>query len=335
MKKQETQIADPAAQKDRKAIKSPSSSTKKKRLRASVPDIATDPFVAFSLGEAHVFIATPLAAGVIVSTITPSPAPRMTQTVCGLTTPVQYPFMVLPHVVTVHAEYSDHGRNDASPTINVNATATDGSFTVDWGSTVQGGHWVYQRQMPVRHIPSGAVKVYSWAHADKGDIRGQNPDQGAVKTRLGSLEHQVVCFKESRPKWCQFGTDGLPSFGAPNGFGLMQLDNGPTPTAREIWDWQQNLDAGVKKYEDGKGTVRQHYKNVKAIHPNIPDLTDDQLRFAYYQYYNAGNNGFYWIPDSAGASWVKNPNAAYTDYGDEAVRFEDLVKAGTPPPGWN
>jgi hypothetical protein len=91
----------------------------------------------------------------------------------------------------------------------------------------------------------------------------------------------------------------------------------------------------VNKYEDGKVTVRQHNNNVKVGHPNLTDLTDDQRTFAFYQHYNADNNGFYWSSDSAGTSWVKSPTVAYADYGDEAVRFEDLVGAGTPPLVWN
>jgi hypothetical protein len=270
--------------------------------------------------------------GPLASTITAEP--RMTPTVITLNPPVQFPLAALPGTVTAHAEYSDHGRADQSSTLNVNATASDGSFTINWGATVQGGRLVYDRQMVVKHIPSGQTRTYPF-HATRGDIRGQNPDKAAVKARLGALEHQVIAYKESVPKWCQFGLDGLPVFGPPNGFGIMQLDNSPTPTARQIWDWKQNVDAGIAKYDSGAHTVGQHYKNIKNQHPTLPDLTVDQLKRATYQYYNSGNNGFYWIASADGKNWIKNPDAVFTSYGDDAVRIENLVKAGTPPPEWN
>ena len=266
----------------------------------------------------------------LASTITPEP--RMTPTVVTLIPPVQFPFRVLPGSVTAHAEYSDHGRNDVCPTVTVNATATDGSFTIDWGAIVQGGHLVYDRVEVVEHIPSGQTRSYTW-HATKGQIRGQNPDKATVKARLGAIEHQVIAYKESSPKWCQFDGQGLPSFGGPNGFGIMQLDNSPTPTARQIWDWTQNVDGGVAKYDAGKATVRQHYSNIQQAHPKVRGLTADELRLANYQYYNSGNN-FYWLLNPEGTDWIKNPNAAFRSYGDDAVRIENLVNAGTPPAGW-
>jgi hypothetical protein len=93
----------------------------------------------------------------------------------------------------------------------------------------------------------------------------------------------------------QFGGDALPVFGPPNGFGVMQLDN-PAPTSRQIWDWTHNIDTGKALFLFAITTVRQHFRNLKVAHPTLPDLSDDQIRVASYQYYNVGNNGFYWLP---------------------------------------
>jgi hypothetical protein len=46
---------------------------------------------------------------------------------------------------------------------------------------------------------------------------------------------QVIGFKVSTYR--QFAEAGVPVFGPPAGFGVMQLDNLPTPTARQVWDW--------------------------------------------------------------------------------------------------
>lgn len=97
----------------------------------------------------------------------------------------------------------------------------------------------------------------------------------------------------------------------------------------------QNVDAGKAKSDSGQQVIRQHYANLTAAQPQLPKLTSDQLKVASYQYYNSGNNGFYWLPNSTFDGWVKNPMSVFTAYGDDAVRLEELLNAGTQPPGWN
>ena len=164
-----------------------------------------------------------------------------------------------------------------------------------------------------------------------GAIRGQNPTKKAVKARLGTLEHQVIGYKES--KFRQFGADGQPLYGqdsrGPGGYGIMQLKSPPLPVQR-IWDWTQNVDAGVAKYDDGKRQVVQHYRDLRAADPTLPDLTANQYKYAFYQYYDSG---FYWIPDANGTGWV--PDDSHRQYGDDAVKVEQLLSEGKLPPGWN
>jgi hypothetical protein len=174
-----------------------------------------------------------------------------------------------------------------------------------------------------------------------GSIRGENPTKAEIKSRLPHIAHQVIAYKESR--FLQFNKKNLPLVNQkkrPVGFGVMQLTRDPLLSARELWDWKQNVDAGVSKYEAGKRVVRKHYKNMRESHPKLPELTADQLKIASYQYYNAGNH-FYWVPDDTETKWVKNPitdsggKHPYTDYGDDAVRVEKLVVKGTPPADWD
>jgi len=239
-----------------------------------------------------------------------------------------------PATWTATITYSDHGRSDSQV---ISGTSSVWSpILIDFQGQVQGGTIHMNVSAKVRDIGTGAEDNLNWSGSST--ILGQNPPPSAVKSRLGPLDCQIVAYKESSPKWCQFDATGLPSYGndptPPGGFGIMQLTVFPTPTARQIWDWTQNVDAGVAKYQAGKATINQHYANIASSSPGIQPLLPDQLKLAYYQYYNTGNKGFYWIPSTDGKSFVKNPNSAYTSYGDNAVAIEAQIGQGIFPAGW-
>jgi len=225
--------------------------------------------------------------------------------------------------------YTDHSRNDQVPISGSSTVWTP--LPIDFQGVVQGGTISMSVSAQVRNITTGAMDHVSWSGTST--IRGLNPAKADIKTRLGDIQSQVISFKEST--FAQFGGDNLPVFGSPNGFGVMQLDNSPVPTARQIWDWMQNVDGGKGKFTSGQQVIQQHYANLIAAHAKLPALTPGQLKLAAYQYYNSGNKGFYWLPNASFNGWVKNPVSSYTAYGDDAVRIEGLVNAGTPPLGWN
>jgi hypothetical protein len=42
--------------------------------------------------------------------------------------------------------------------------------------------------------------------------------------------------------YTQFNPNGSPAFGAPGGYGMMQVDLWPLPAnAPDVWNWQQNV----------------------------------------------------------------------------------------------
>jgi hypothetical protein len=106
------------------------------------------------------------------------------------------------------------------------------------------------------------------------------------------------------------------------------------PTARQVWDWKANTAAGAQRFNAGVGVVRQHYTNLRTSHPTLPALSADALSRAIYQYYNAGNVAFYWVPNADFTDWVMNTDPTGTTYGDDAARIESLVSGGTPPADW-
>ena len=72
-------------------------------------------------------------------------------------------------------------------------------------------------------------------------IRGTNPTQSQIFSYASTIEEEAVCWKES--SFRQFNGTGLPLYGPPNGWGLMQKD--PPPSLDYLWNWQVNLQGGV------------------------------------------------------------------------------------------
>jgi hypothetical protein len=219
--------------------------------------------------------------------------------------------------------YHEHGRNDQSRMLQfTNHSLVSG---LDFGGDIQGGALISRCSVNWRRISDGATGTTPEGEQQFG-ILGNNPTKANIRTLLSDLPTQVIAYKESRFR--QFDNASLPLFGPPNGFGVMQLDT-PRPTPRQVWHWKENIQGGLALHNQKKNEVNQHFKNIYTAHPEAPKLTNEQLKLALYQYYNGG---WYWNWDSAHRAWVKVGNTAY---GDDALRIEKLVAAGTPPSDWN
>jgi hypothetical protein len=231
-----------------------------------------------------------------------------------------------PVTWNAYITYTDHGRNDRSQTFSGSSSVWS-PVPIDFQGVVQGGDIHLSLSSPVKD-QDGADQVLTWT----GDstITGINPPASAIKQRLGALPYQVIAFKESGFRQFDDST-GLPLFGPPNGFGVMQLDNSPAPTAQQIWNWQQNVDAGRAKFDAGSQVIAQHYANLIQAHPTLPALSQADLRPACYQYYNSGNSSFYWLPNSTNTGWTINSAATY---GAVALAIEQAVSSNNPPNGW-
>lgn len=219
--------------------------------------------------------------------------------------------------------YNEHGRNDVSRALQFSNTSLVSEL--NFGNDIQGGTLICRCSISWRRSSDGQTGQTGEGEQQFG-ILADNPSKSDVKASLGSIELQVIAYKESRFK--QFDNTSLPLFGPPNGFGVMQLDN-PRPTARQLWDWRQNIAGGVALFQQKKREVDQHFRNVYTAHPEVPKLTQEQLQLAIYQYYNGG---WYWDWDTTTKAWKK---VGTTSYGDDALRIEKLVEAGTPPTDWS
>jgi parallel beta-helix repeat protein len=206
-----------------------------------------------------------------------------------------------------------------------------GSWKPDFKNVIAGGDLTIKVKAVVGGITyEDSVTVY---------IRGKNPSKGAVKSALGTLILQVICYKESYPKWHQFDAQGLPIFGLPNGFGLMQLDT-PPPTSQQIWSWLANVQSGRELWREKLAMSRNYVKRVQEANSDqkVPNLSPEQHeRQAAYLYRGAGPEGqYYYIWNRSTRQWEVNPNAwaPSKQYADDAMRIKDDVLTGNPPPGW-
>lgn len=223
---------------------------------------------------------------------------------------------------TASIVYDDHNRNDRSQTLNQNIASLN--VTYDFGASILGGTFSASCIVHWRRNKDG-VQGDSNAGHFSSSIRADNPSKSTIRGRLTEIPLQVIAYMESR--FIQFDNTGLPLFGPPRGFGIMQLDT-PPPSATDIWDWGSNVSKGISLHQAKKGEVARHFANIYAANPKAPKLSQEMMSQALYQYYNGG---FYWDWDAASKAWKP---VGVTAYGDNGLRIEKLVRAGSPPADW-
>jgi hypothetical protein len=107
-------------------------------------------------------------------------------------------------------------------------------------------------------------------------IGGQNPTSANVKKEITDKGYnskywffENIVMGESGAK--QFNDKGskigLPTFGFPDGWGLMQIDNWTTPTLKDngfMFDWKKNIKKGYDIIEEKIPVVINHYKSMNT-----------------------------------------------------------------------
>lgn len=164
--------------------------------------------------------------------------------------------------------FTQHGRNDRHrvPDAGTTDITGNGDWTPEWGDLFAGGE----------------VKVYVTAVVDsveaKGDkkgyeIRGTNPANGDVNATLGGFPATNIACWESMHTLDQFTAAEWPLFGAPNGWGIMQLDNPPAQcplTERVIWNWRDNTAMGLCAIDGKRREAQASINNVSRTYPAAP-----------------------------------------------------------------
>lgn len=224
-------------------------------------------------------------------------------------------------------EYNEHGRSDREVAAQGESPGT--SVTLDFGNTIQGGTLTVTARLFLYKEDNGS-EFGAKDLVSIINIKGRNPTKASIRERLATVQLQVIAYKESRFR--QFGNDGMPLFGPPRGFGVMQIDT-PPATARQIWDWHANVDAGVTLMAEKRQIAQSYLDHIRSEHQEAPAWTAEQWSLELYCLYNGGH---YWLWDQESRAWSINvPNTAARTYAEDAKRIEDLVNSGTPPTDWD
>ena len=165
--------------------------------------------------------------------------------------------------------------------VGTGATAVP-AWSPDWGGLLAGAS---KMTVSVAALVNGQSLT---ASRSGYKIHGRNPTQAQIFSIATRLEHKAVAWQESSHR--QFNAPrhtgiGLPLWGYPDGWGLMQLELRNRVEGwdeRELWDWRENMREGVQylagRYAEAEGYLNHHYREA-SNDTNIPDWpsnpTDD------------------------------------------------------------
>jgi hypothetical protein len=247
---------------------------------------------------------TALAAGKCASI---QNTPAMPTIVASMVSP--YYSGTLPGNVTWNLQVNYTGP-DTPPTtytysVPDTAVAATSPFTIPWNSTYIGG----QATLTYTYL-AAAPQTFQFC------INGLNPSADTVKTQLGTSPWFIRDIAYDESKYAQFNASKNPLFGAPHGFGIMQMD--PPPSQLDVFDWTQNVTDGVSKVNGlGPGALafwnRQvaQYTKCAAAHNNTPPppSNDSEGTSCVFSYTPTGTE--YPFSD---AIWIKQYNGAAQNY---------------------
>jgi Glucodextranase, domain B len=213
--------------------------------------------------------------------------------------------------------------------LNISYTGPNGRQTSGQyqQSGVVGGSWMPYNPASATIRGGNAVFMASTVRAGQTltgssmgvQILGINPSHAQVNAALGGFPATSIACWESLQRLAQFNGQGLPLFGGPNGYGIMQVDNPPV-SDDGIWNWRENVSEGLgilaQKQQDAigyPGRVQAQYP-----HSNVPDFCalgwiDNQTGHSYcdLETIQRYNGGAYWHWNDSQMVWVRQPPNNY------------------------
>lgn len=136
------------------------------------------------------------------------------------------------------------------------------------------------------------------------NIGGINPVPSDVDEEASSdgapwFFRNLITQESSYRQFCSSGTNcqfaGAPTFGPPNGFGLTQIDNNPSPTANDLWDWVINVGDGVTHANGNRSSSISLWDtqlaNMRSATGTTPNFAGDYYAGPYCSFDSAGPNG--------------------------------------------
>jgi hypothetical protein len=163
-------------------------------------------------------------------------------------------------------------------------------------------------------------KIVGYGFIRANRIAGKNPSQQQILNFSDDEEVRAIMRTESSKsqfKSIHYDPDslaGIPIYGPPNGFGLMQIDNSPTPHEADLWNWKQNFTDGIARYYVGRDSALAYIKRKNAAY------ADSIVRMNAWQNYNGGNNKLYYIYNKGEHKWKISPDIKVGSENDYAGR---------------
>jgi hypothetical protein len=214
-------------------------------------------------------------------------------------------------------------------TLDLTYTGPDGRTTLANYSTTSnsGGRWTPYDPSTVQ-VRGGDAAFYASTqreqqtladHTSGVRVLGTNPSKASVNGLLGGFPATNIACWESLHRLAQFGSDGLPLFGGPHGYGIMQLDNPPV-SEDGIWNWRTNVATGLAlialKQQDANGYPAR--TRARLHDPQIPDFCMDGTidpattqPMCILEGIQRYNGGAYWKWDPVAHVWFASPPNDY------------------------
>jgi len=204
------------------------------------------------------------------------------------------------------------------------------TYTIDWGDNFGGGILEITAKTTIDGVEVSDTYV--------GKIEGQEfkddnkfkekickylenptgvPDYQTILYVLGHSEvFRIIAYQESKYKHFYPSKYGVPKDAiyplendppGDGGFGLMQLTN-PAPQYKEIWNWQENIHAGIRLIKEKIVIAKSLLKEISGGQPlSTDDIGKSILRMETYYQYGPKVKGVkrYWIWDKK-TGWVES-----------------------------
>jgi len=165
-----------------------------------------------------------------------------------------------------------------------------------------------------------------------GKILGINPDILVIQAYANSNKIKAIMWQEGKTNhftgiginsklWWPYKEEGWPLYGPPNGYGLMQLDNAPAATERQLWNWKANVEGGKQKLIATEKVSDDYIKSIGATSEEKYRMTNA------FQYYNNGKkHKKYYTWGGVTLGWMPNPDRG-SEYGKKV--FDKYIEFGS------
>ena len=152
-------------------------------------------------------------------------------------------------------------------------------------------------------------------HTNGVIIDGINHEHDEVVKELNGFPATNISWIESRYR--QFDAHGMPIFGPPNGYGIMQLDN-PAGSDESMWNWRQNIKECLALLDEKRNSAINYVKRMVKKYQDAPDFASKNMidtvtgqSYLVLETIQEYNGGVYWRWNSKKHSCIASPKNNY------------------------